>query len=54
MSVFQQMTYENIVVLGEMTVNPMIDVFLELLPQDKATDFGEFQVATSVLMKYDS
>ena len=40
--------------LGEMSVNPMLDVFLALLPADEATDFGIFQVAVSVLMKYDS
>ena len=40
--------------LGEMAVNPMLDVFLELLPPSGGTDFGIFQVATSVLMKFDS
>ena len=51
---FQKLTYENLIVLGELTVNPMIDVFLALLPKDTPTDFGIFQAATSVLMKYDS
>jgi len=51
---FQKMTYENLLMLGEMSVSPMLDVFLALLPVDEATDFGTFQVAVSVLMKYDS
>ena len=54
MSVFQQLSYENLLLLGEMTINPMIHNFLDLLPKDQATDFGTFEVATNVLMKYDS
>ena len=51
---FQQMSFENLLTLGELVVSPMLEIFLDLLPKDKATDFGIFQVATSVLMKYDS
>jgi hypothetical protein len=36
------MTYENLVALGEITVNPMVDIFLPLLPKDAPTDFGMF------------
>ena len=41
-SKFQKMTYENLVELGELTVNPMLDVFLTLLPESPPTDFGVF------------
>ena len=53
-ALFQGLTYENLIQLGEMTVNPMLDVFLDLLPKDGPTDFLTFEVATSILMKYDS
>ena len=36
------MSYENLVALGELTVNPMIDIFLALLPKAAPTDFDVF------------
>ena len=51
---FQKMSYESIIALGELTVNPMIDIFLALLPQEVPTDFGVFKKAVAVLIKYDS
>ena len=31
-AMFQKMTYDNLATLGQLTVDPMIDVFLALLP----------------------
>jgi hypothetical protein len=41
-SKFQKMSYENLVALGELTVNYMFDTFLALLPDKIPTDFGIF------------
>ena len=41
-SKFQKMFYENLATLGELTVNPMLDILLALLPADAPTDFGVF------------
>ena len=29
---FQQMSYENLITLGELVVSPMLEIFLDLLP----------------------
>ena len=42
MSKFQKMSFENLAALGELAVNPVIDVFLGLLPKDEPTDFAVF------------
>ena len=39
---FQKMSFVNLATLGELTVNPVIDVFLGLLPNDQPTDFAVF------------
>ena len=54
MSKFQKMTFVNLAKLGELTVNPMIDVFLDLLPKHEPSDFDVFEKAIAVLIKFDS
>ena len=48
------MSFENLATLGELAVNPMIEVFLDILPNHEPTDFDVFEKAVAVLIKYDS
>ena len=41
-SKFQKMTSANLTTLSDLIVNPVIDVFLDLLPKDVPTDFAVF------------
>ena len=41
-SKFQKMSSANLTTLGDLIVNPVIDVFLGLLPKDEPTDFAVF------------
>ena len=47
------MSFENLATLGELTVNPMIEVFLDILPKDEPADFDVFEKAIAVLIKFD-
>ncbi len=49
---FQRMTYQELVELGEFSIDYMMDIFLELMPSHIPQEFSAFSLATRVLKNY--